>query len=187
MAIWLCRTGSHRRGGKSSQIGPTYNRPMPTLRLLRRRAPNKKIGHGSDQDSPRICHFFIQGGSAMGRWGTRNDNPCWRHCEPSVRTRGAVIASVAKQSRTAKRTSDRDCFVAALLAMTTHGGVIASPRVRAPRGPRTGSAKQSPYRSSYRSRHSGLDPLIRSIFFCREPALICFSRAIAPDASYPAS
>src|SRR5260370_37845009 len=83
-------------------------------------------------------------------------------------TRGAVIASAAKQSRAAKRTSDRDCFVASLLAMTR-------PRFL------------SCYRSSYRSSHSGLDPLIRSIFFCREPALICFSRAMAPDASYPAS
>src|SRR5947209_7533639 len=32
---------------------------------------NKKKGHASNQDSPRICHFFIQGGSAAGRWGTR--------------------------------------------------------------------------------------------------------------------
>jgi hypothetical protein len=24
----------------------------------------------------------------MGRWGTRNDNPCWRHCEPTGPTGG---------------------------------------------------------------------------------------------------
>jgi hypothetical protein len=45
-----------------------------------------------------------------------------------------------------------------------------------------GLVKQS-HSSSYKSRHSLFNRLTRSIFFCREPALICFSRAIASRTS----
>ncbi len=44
--------------------------------------------------------------------------------------------------------------------------------------PRNDSAATS-YKSSYRSLHSGFIRLIRSIFFLREPALICFSLEMA--------
>src|SRR5439155_5644917 len=50
------------------------------------------------------------------------------HPDPGVRHRRLRIASVWR----------RDCFVAALLAMTTYLAVIASPRVGASRRPRTG-------------------------------------------------
>jgi hypothetical protein len=75
----------------------------------------------------------------------------WHRCG-SQHTRISQIAWADRRSiscgvRTSRASSNQvaqirlDCFVAMLLAMTNI--VTASPRVRAPRGPRTGSVKQS--------------------------------------------
>jgi len=58
---------------QSSCAGPS--------RLLRRYAPNKKTGHFLAIIRRGNPPFFIQGGSAAGRWETRNDK--YRHCERS--------------------------------------------------------------------------------------------------------
>jgi len=48
---------------------------------------------------------------------------------------------------------------------------------------RQGGTTWQSHSSSYRSCHCGFMPLIRSSFFCLDPALSCFSLRIAPSAS----
>ena len=106
----------------------------------------------------------------------------------------SVIASAARQSRGDSQFHPPDCFGTPCLAMTRSGchcersvaipgGTLIAPLPFLSLRPlpfcHCERDAAIPHNSSYKSRHPWFIPLIKSIFFCLEPALICFSLKMA--------
>ena len=116
------------------------------------------------------------------------------HCEPAPGGRGNLTVPIHTYEY------PRDCFVAALLAMTywcvallflchCRPSHFYSMSLRGrPFFPMSlrGHPKEAAaisHNSSYKSRHSLFIEFINSILFCLEPAFICFSLRMAPSIS----